>query len=436
LRALSCLGGAKLVISPRSCMVGSLYFLSGCESVMKSVEEQLALIKRGAEEVLVESELVAKLTRGQSLRIKAGFDPTAPDLHLGHTVLINKLRQFQELGHQVVFLIGDFTGMIGDPSGKSATRPPLTREQVLENAETYKTQVFKILDPAKTEVAFNSTWMDLLSPADFIRLTSQYTVARMLERDDFSKRYSTNQPIAIHEFLYPLVQGYDSVALRADIELGGTDQKFNLLMGRELQRAYGQEPQVILTMPLLEGLDGVKKMSKSLGNYVGIQEAPGVMYSKLVSIPDALMWRYFELLSFRSMAEIAALKADVERGANPRDIKILLAEEIVARFHGAEAAASAHRAAGNRMKEGELPQDLPEVELLSIEDLPISSLLNKAGLVKNAAAARDLLASGAVRIDGVVVDREFVFARGATHVCQAGKKAFARITLKLDVAGN
>ncbi len=403
---------------------------------MKSVEEQLALIKRGAEEVLVESELVAKLKRGQPLRIKAGFDPTAPDLHLGHTVLINKLRQFQELGHQVVFLIGDFTGMIGDPSGKSATRPPLTREQVLENAETYKTQVFKILDPAKTEVAFNSTWMDLLSPADFIRLTSQYTVARMLERDDFSKRYASNQPIAIHEFLYPLVQGYDSVALRADIELGGTDQKFNLLMGRELQRAYGQEPQVILTMPLLEGLDGVKKMSKSLGNYVGIQEAPGVMYGKLVSIPDALMWRYFELLSFRSMDEIAVFKQDVAAGANPRDIKILLAEEIVARFHGDEAAANAHRAAGNRMKEGELPQDLPEVELLSAEDLPISSLLNKAGMVKNAAAARDLLASGAVRIDGVVVDREFVFACGATHVCQAGKKAFARITLKLGVAGN
>jgi tyrosyl-tRNA synthetase len=403
---------------------------------MKSVEEQLALIKRGAEEVLVESELVAKLKRGQPLRIKAGFDPTAPDLHLGHTVLINKLRQFQELGHQVVFLIGDFTGMIGDPSGKSATRPPLTREQVLENAETYKTQVFKILDPAKTEVAFNSTWMDLLSPADFIRLTSQYTVARMLERDDFSKRYATNQSIAIHEFLYPLVQGYDSVALRADIELGGTDQKFNLLMGRELQRAYGQEPQVILTMPLLEGLDGVKKMSKSLGNYVGIQEAPGVMYSKLVSIPDALMWRYFELLSFRSIAEIAALKQDVEGGANPRDIKILLAEEIVARFHGAEAAASAHRAAGNRMKEGELPQDLPEIEVLSAEDLPISSLLNKAGMVKNAAAARDLLAAGAVRIDGAVIDREFVFACGATHVCQAGKKAFARITLKLSASGD
>jgi tyrosyl-tRNA synthetase len=426
--------GAKLVISPRSCIVSSPLFLRGCESVMKSVEEQLALIKRGAEEVLVEAELIVKLKRGQPLRIKAGFDPTAPDLHLGHAVLINKLRQFQELGHQVVFLIGDFTGMIGDPSGKSATRPPLTREQVLENAETYKTQVFKILDPAKTEVAFNSTWMDQLSPADFIRLASQYTVARMLERDDFSKRYSTNQPIAIHEFLYPLVQGYDSVALRADIELGGTDQKFNLLMGRELQRAYGQEPQVILTMPLLEGLDGVKKMSKSLGNYVGIQEAPGVMYGKLVSIPDALMWRYFELLSFRSMDEIAAFKREVEAGANPRDIKILLAEEIVARFHGQEAATTAHRAAGNRMKEGELPEDLPEIELLSIEPLPISSLLNRAGMVKNAAAARDLLASGAVRIDGAVVDREFVFACGATHVCQAGKKAFARITLKLDSA--
>ncbi len=399
---------------------------------MKSVEEQLALIKRGAEEVLVEAELIEKLKRGQPLRIKAGFDPTAPDLHLGHTVLINKLRQFQELGHQVVFLIGDFTGMIGDPSGKSATRPPLTREQVLDNAETYKAQVFKILDPAKTEVAFNSTWMDQLKPSDFIRLSSQYTVARMLERDDFSKRYSSNQPIAIHEFLYPLVQGYDSVALRADIELGGTDQKFNLLMGRELQRAYGQEPQVILTMPLLEGLDGVKKMSKSLGNYVGIQEAPGVMYNKLVSIPDSLMWRYFELLSFRSMAEIEQFKRDVELGANPRDIKIKLAEEIVARFHGAEAAASAHRSAGNRMKEGELPEDLPEVEVISAEDLPIASLLNKAGLVKNAAGARDLLNAGSVRIDGAVVDRTFIYTLGSIHVCQAGKKAFARVTLKAE----
>jgi tyrosyl-tRNA synthetase len=399
---------------------------------MKSVEEQLALIKRGAEELLVESELIEKLKRGQPLRIKAGFDPTAPDLHLGHTVLINKLRQFQDLGHQVIFLIGDFTGMIGDPSGKSATRPPLTREQVLENAETYKTQVFKILDPAKTEVAFNSTWMDQMAPADFIRLTSQYTVARMLERDDFDKRYTTNQPIAIHEFLYPLVQGYDSVALRADVELGGTDQKFNLLMGRELQRGYGQEPQCILTMPLLEGLDGVKKMSKSLGNYVGIQEAPGVMYSKLVSIPDVLMWRYFELLSFLSMDEIDAFRADVEAGANPRDIKIKLAEEIVARFHGEEAAVNAHRGAGNRMKEGELPDDLPEIELTAAEDMPIAAVLNKAGLVKNSAVARDLLGSGGVRIDGEVVDRTFIYTLGATHVCQAGKKAFARITLKSE----
>ncbi|MBF7144231.1 MULTISPECIES: tyrosine--tRNA ligase [Pseudomonas] len=399
---------------------------------MHSVEEQLALIKRGAEEVLVEAELIEKLKRGQPLRIKAGFDPTAPDLHLGHTVLINKLRQFQELGHQVIFLIGDFTGMIGDPSGKSATRPPLTREQVLENAETYKTQVFKILDPARTEVAFNSTWMDQMGPADFIRLTSQYTVARMLERDDFQKRYSTSQPIAIHEFLYPLVQGYDSVALRADVELGGTDQKFNLLMGRELQRSYGQEAQNIVTMPLLEGLDGVKKMSKSLGNYIGIQEAPGVMYSKLLSIPDTLMWRYFELLSFRSMAEIEAFKADVAAGANPRDIKIKLAEEIIARFHGEEAAANAHRGAGNRMKEGELPEDLPEVVLSAAQAMPIAAVLNQAGLVKNAAAARDLLGAGSVRIDGEVIDRTFMFEVGAVHVCQAGKKAFARITLNAE----
>jgi tyrosyl-tRNA synthetase len=399
---------------------------------MKSVQDQLSVIKRGADEVLVETELATKLERGAPLRIKAGFDPTAPDLHLGHTVLINKLRQFQDLGHQVVFLIGDFTGMIGDPSGKSATRPPLTREQVLENAETYKSQVFKILDPSKTEVAFNSTWMDQLSPAEFIRLSSQYTVARMLERDDFSKRYSTNQPIAIHEFLYPLVQGYDSVALRADVELGGTDQKFNLLMGRELQRSYGQESQCIVTMPLLEGLDGVKKMSKSLGNYVGIQEAPGVMYSKLVSIPDSLMWRYFELLSFREMEEIESFQADVSRGANPRDIKIKLAEEIVARFHGEEAAATAHRSAGNRMKEGELPDDLPEIALSSGEDMPIASVLNRAGLVKNAAVARDLLAAGSVRVDGEVVDRAFVFKLGESHVCQAGKKAFGRISLSAE----
>ncbi|WP_339489387.1 tyrosine--tRNA ligase [Pseudomonas sp. EL_65y_Pfl2_R95] len=399
---------------------------------MKSVEEQLALIKRGAEEVLVESELVEKLKRGQPLRIKAGFDPTAPDLHLGHTVLINKLRQFQELGHQVIFLIGDFTGMIGDPSGKSATRPPLTREQVLDNAETYKAQVFKILDPAKTEVAFNSTWMEQLTPADFIKLASQYTVARMLERDDFNKRYTTNQPIAIHEFLYPLVQGYDSVALKADVELGGTDQKFNLLMGRELQRSYGQPSQCIVTMPLLEGLDGVKKMSKSLGNYIGIQEAPGAIYNKLVSMPDSLMWRYFELLSFRSMDEINQFKRDVEAGANPRDIKIKLAEEIVARFHGEEAAANAHRSAGNRMKEGELPDDLPEIELLSAEDMPIAALLNKAGLVKNSAAARDLLGNAGVRVDGEIVERTYIVKLGTTQVVQAGKKAFARISLKAE----
>lgn len=397
---------------------------------MRSVEEQLALIKRGAEEILVESELVEKLKRGQPLRVKAGFDPTAPDLHLGHTVLINKLRQFQDLGHQVIFLIGDFTGMIGDPSGKSATRPPLTREQVLQNAETYKAQVFKILDPSKTEVVFNSAWIDQLSPADFLRLTSQYTVARMLEREDFHKRYTSNQSISIHEFLYPLMQGYDSVALRADVELGGTDQKFNLLMGRELQRAYGQESQCVVTMPLLEGLDGIKKMSKSLGNYVGIQESPGVMYSKLVSMPDSLMWRYFELLSFRPMSEVEAFRLEVEQGANPRDIKIKLAEEIVARFHGQEAAASAHRSAGNRMKDGELPEDLPEIVLVGVEDMPIAAVLNRTGLVKNAAMARDLLASGGVRVDGVVVDRGFIFMCGSSHVCQAGKKSFARVVLK------
>lgn len=399
---------------------------------MRSVKEQLSVIKRGADEVLVESELITKLERGQPLRVKAGFDPTAPDLHLGHTVLINKLRQFQDLGHQVIFLIGDFTGMIGDPSGKSATRPPLTRDQVLENAETYKAQVFKILDPQKTEVAFNSTWMDQLSPADFIRLASQYTVARMLERDDFKKRYETNQSIAIHEFLYPLVQGYDSVALRADVELGGTDQKFNLLMGRELQRGYGQESQCIVTMPLLEGLDGVKKMSKSLGNYVGIQEPPGVMYGKLVSMPDTLIWRYFELLSFRSVEEVAEFHRDVEAGANPRDIKIKLAEEIVARFHGEEAAAAAHRSAGNRLKEGEVPEDLPMINLLADESMPVSAVLNKAGLVKNAAAARDLLSAGSVKVDGAVVDRTFMFELGVEYLCQAGKKAFAKIRVDAE----
>lgn len=396
---------------------------------MKAVEEQLAIIKRGADGVIVEKELIEKLKRNQPLCVKAGFDPTAPDLHLGHAVLLNKLRMLQDLGHQVVFLIGDFTGMIGDPSGKSATRPPLTREQVLANAETYKQQVFKILDESKTKVVFNSEWLELLTPADFIRLASHYTVARMLEREDFSNRYTTNQPIAIHEFLYPLIQGYDSVALRADIEIGGTDQTFNLLMGRELQRAYGQEPQCIVTMPLLEGLDGVKKMSKSLGNYVGIQEAPGAMYGKLLSMPDELIWRYFELLSFRPAAEIEQLKAKVAQGANPRDIKIELAHELIARFHGEEAAANAHKSAGNRMQEGELPEDLPSIDVEAEADLPIAAVLNKAGLVKNAAGARDMLSAGSVRVDGEVVTRDFIFKLGAEHVCQAGKKSFARIRL-------
>lgn len=396
---------------------------------MKTVEEQLALIKRGVEEILVEDELVEKLKSGKKLRIKAGFDPTAPDLHLGHTVLINKLRHFQLLGHKVIFLIGDFTGMIGDPSGKNTTRPPLTREQVLANAETYKQQVFKILDPELTEVAFNSTWMDQMRPADFIRLASQYTVARMLERDDFENRYKGQQPIAIHEFLYPLIQGYDSVELESDVEMGGTDQRFNLLMGRELQRAYGKAPQCTITVPLLEGLDGVKKMSKSLGNYVGIDEAPGIMYNKIVSMPDTLIWRYFELLSFRSLEEIEQFKKDMDAGANPRDIKIKLAEELIARFHGEEAAANAHKSAGNRLKDGELPDDLPELTLTAEADLPIAAVLNQAKLVKNSAAARDLLGAGSVRIDGNVVDASFVFKLGSEHVCQAGKKNFAKIKL-------
>lgn len=391
------------------------------------LDEQLALIKRGAESLLVEDELIAKLKLGRPLRVKAGFDPTAPDLHLGHTVLINKLKVFQELGHHVIFLIGDFTGMIGDPSGKSATRPPLTREQVLANAETYKEQVFKILDPQKTEIAFNSNWLNQLTPVDFIRLASSYTVARMLEREDFHNRYTSQQPIAIHEFLYPLVQGYDSVALKADIELGGTDQTFNLLMGRELQRHYGQEPQCVLTLPLLEGLDGIKKMSKSLGNYVGIQEAPGAMYTKILSMPDELIWRYYELLSFRSMNEIARLQREMSEGRNPRDIKIELAEELIARFHGAEAAASAHKSAGNRLLEGELPEDLPEIEVKAETDLPVGALLNRAGLVKNAAAARNMLEAGSVRVDGEVVGKDFICKLGAEYVCQAGKKNFARI---------
>lgn len=398
---------------------------------MTDSREALSIIKRGVHEILVEEELLKKLEEGRPLRIKAGFDPTAPDLHLGHTVLINKMRQFQDLGHEVLFLIGDFTGRIGDPTGKNVTRKPLTEEQVLANAQTYKEQVFKILDPAKTQVMFNSEWMGKMSAAGLIELAAQQTVARMLERDDFEKRYKGNQPIAIHEFLYPLVQGYDSVAMEADIELGGTDQKFNLLMGRELQKGKGMTPQVVITMPLLEGLDGVQKMSKSLGNYVGIDEAPGVMFSKLVSMPDSLIWRYFELLSFRGLEEINQLKRDVEQGANPRDIKILLARELIERFHGAEAAASAHKSAGNRLAEGELPEDLPEVvvDLQGEADLPLVAVINRAGLTTNSAQAKDAVKRGAVKVDHQVVDESFRLAAGAEVVIQVGKKTYARVRL-------
>jgi len=387
-------------------------------------------IKRGADEVLVEEELNALVESGKTLRIKAGFDPTAPDLHLGHTVLINKMRQFQLLGHEVVFLIGDFTGMIGDPTGKSATRPPLTPEQIADNAKTYKEQIFKILDPEKTRVAFNSEWCEKLGAAGMLKLASHQTVARMLERDDFKKRYSANQSIAIHEFMYPLVQGYDSVALECDIELGGTDQKFNLLMGRELQKDYGQKPQVVITMPLLEGLDGVQKMSKSLGNYIGITDAPGEMYQKLVSIPDSLMWRYFELLSFRPLGEIETLKKNVEQGANPRDVKIELAKEIVERFHGEEAAANAHKGAGNIIKEGEVPADCPEVtiDLEGAEQLPIGRVINQADLANNSAQAKDMLKNGRVKVDWQVVEPSLMLSAGS-YLIQAGKKKIAKVTL-------
>lgn len=398
---------------------------------MTELDKTLEIIRRGTNEILVEEELIKKLAKDRPLRVKAGFDPTAPDLHLGHTVLINKLRQFQELGHEVLFLIGDFTGMIGDPSGKSVTRPPLTREQVLVNAETYKEQVFKILDPAKTQVMFNSEWMNKMSAVDLIGLASKYTVARMLERDDFEKRYKGNQPIAIHEFLYPLIQGYDSVAMQADIEMGGTDQKFNLLVGRELQKNFDQEPQIVITVPLLEGLDGEQKMSKSLGNYVGIDEAPGVMYNKLVSMPDSLIWRYFELLSFRSLEEIEQLKADMAAGANPRDIKILLAEELIERFHGKEAAENAHKSAGNRLADGELPEDMPEVEvsLGGEADLPIVAIINRAGLTANSAQAKDAVARGSVKVDQEEIDAGLRLGEGVSCIIQVGKKKFARVTL-------
>jgi len=394
---------------------------------MADVESQLALIKRGAEELLVEVELLQKLESGRPLRVKAGFDPTAPDLHLGHTVLINKLRHFQELGHHVMFLIGDFTGMIGDPTGKNTTRPPLSREQIKQNAETYQEQVFKILDPAKTEICFNSTWFDTLGAAGMIKLAAQHTVARMLERDDFAKRYAANQPIAIHEFLYPLCQGYDSVAMRADVELGGTDQKFNLLVGRELQKHYGQPPQCILTMPLLEGLDGVNKMSKSLGNYIGIAESPQEIFGKLMSVSDELMWRYFDLLSFRSSLDIAKLKREMEAGMNPRDIKILLAKELVARFHGKQDADKAYEDFLARFQRGALPEDMPE---LSIVAASIAQVMKQAGLVSSTSEAMRLIDGGGVRLDGEKVsDKALMLQAGATLVLQVGKRKFARVTL-------
>ena len=396
-----------------------------------TIAEQLAQIKRGAEEILVEAELVQRLEAGRPLRVKAGFDPTAPDLHLGHTVLINKLRQFQEMGHEVLFLIGDFTGMIGDPTGKNVTRKPLTREDVLQNAATYEHQIYKILDPERTTVMFNSQWMGEMSAADLIHVAAKHTVARMLERDDFSKRYAGNQPIAIHEFLYPLVQGYDSVAMKSDVELGGTDQKFNLLVGRELQKHYGQKPQVILTMPILEGLDGVQKMSKSLNNYIGINEPAEEMFGKVMSISDDLMWRYFELLSFRPLAEIGRLKKEVNEGANPRDIKFQLGQEIVARFHSQAAAAVAQDAFVARFQKGALPDEIPEIVLASQDGvLVIANLLKDAGLTGSTSEAYRMIKQGAVRVDGErVSDKGLGIAVGNTHVFQVGKRRFARVTV-------
>ncbi len=398
---------------------------------MTAMAEALEIIKRGVEEVLVESELSEKLKTGRPLRVKAGFDPTAPDLHLGHTVLLTKLRQFQDLGHEVIFLIGDFTGMIGDPTGKSATRPPLTRDQVIENARTYETQIYKILAPEQTLVMFNSSWMGDMRAGDMIQLAAKHTVARMLERDDFHKRYHGGQPIAIHEFLYPLIQGYDSVALRADVELGGTDQKFNMLVGRELQKHYGQPTQVVLTMPILEGLDGAQKMSKSLGNYVGINEPPGEMFGKLMSISDELMWRYFDLLSSETLATLAAWRREVAAGANPRDIKFRLAGEIVARFHGAAAARGAQEEFIARFQKGVLPDDMPEVRLTATgAGYPIANLLKDAGLTASTSESLRMVQQGAVRIDGErVADKSMEIARGTAHVYQVGKRRYARVTL-------
>ena len=398
---------------------------------MTSISEALDIISRGADEILIEEELKKKLESGKPLRIKAGFDPTAPDLHLGHTVLINKLHQFQELGHEVLFLIGDFTGMIGDPTGKSTTRPPLTRDEVIENARTYEQQIFKILDPEKTLVMFNSSWMNELDVSDLIQLAAKHTVARMLERDDFNKRYTSGQSIAIHEFLYPLIQGYDSVAMKADVELGGTDQKFNLLVGRQMQEAYGQIPQIVLTMPILEGLDGVQKMSKSLGNYIGIDEAPNEMFGKIMSISDDLMWRYFELLSFRPLDEINDFRKQVEEGANPRDIKFKLAEEIIIRFHDANAAKTAQEDFINRFSNNAIPDEMPEIEIKTgVEGLSLANVFKEAGLVESTSDAHRMVKQGAVKIDGErVEDSKQILNAGFCAVMQVGKRKFAKVTL-------
>jgi len=398
---------------------------------MKPIDEQLELIRRGADEILVEKELLAKLKEDRPLRIKAGFDPTAPDLHLGHTVLINKLRQFQDLGHEVLFLIGDFTGMIGDPTGKSATRPPLTQADVEKNAESYQDQIFKILDKDKTQVMFNSQWMGEMSSADMIKLAASSTVARMLERDDFSKRYKGGQSIAIHEFLYPLIQGYDSVAMKADVELGGTDQKFNLLMGRQLQEQHGQKPQCVLTMPILEGLDGVQKMSKSLNNYIGIDDAPKDMFGKIMSISDDLMWRYFELLSFRPMAEIEGFKHEIAQGKNPRDIKFLLAEEIIARFHSEEEATGAREGFIAQFAKNRIPDDIPELNFdAPAEGYAIANLLKDAGLCSSTSDAMRMIQQGAAKIDGEkIADKTVKIQAGTKAIFQVGKRKFAKISI-------
>jgi len=401
---------------------------------MTDVSQAFAEIERGAEEILLESELLEKLKTGTPLKIKAGFDPTAPDLHLGHTVLINKLRQFQLLGHEVIFLIGDFTGMIGDPTGKNVTRKALTKEDVLANAETYKEQVFKILDPAKTTVAFNSTWMEKVGAAGMLKLASRQTVARMMERDDFKKRYANGQAIAIHEFMYPLVQGWDSVALEADVELGGTDQKFNLLMGRELQKSEGQRPQTVLMMPLLEGLDGVQKMSKSLNNYIGITDSPTEMFGKIMSISDVLMWRYYELLSFKPMEEIAAYKTKIADGMNPRDVKIDLAKELIARFHDNKAAEGAHQEFINRFQKGAMPDEIEEKTVSTIDDsgeIAIANLLKEAGLAASTSEAMRMIKQGAAKIEGEkITDNKLRVAVGTTAVYQVGKRKFAKVTVR------